>query len=76
MALDKKVILELLENAFGGADIKLIDCTGDSNHYELEIRHKSFAGLSKVQQHKLVYSALGRYIGNELHAISIKSSVG
>ncbi|MFV9927001.1 MAG: BolA/IbaG family iron-sulfur metabolism protein [Candidatus Midichloria sp.] len=29
-----------------------------------------------MQQHKMVYNALGKYIGNELHAISIKSSAG
>ena len=75
MALDKGVILELLEKAFVGADIKLTDYAGDSDHSELEIKHSAFAGLSKVQQHKLIYAALGKYVGNELHAISIKSAV-
>ena len=75
MALDRKVIVDLLEKAFIGADIKLTDYEGDSNHYELEIKHRSFVGLSKIQQHRLVYDALGKYVGNELHAISIKSSI-
>ena len=76
MALDKEIILGLLQKAFEGAEIELIDYAGDSDHYELEIKHKSFEGISKLQQHKMVYNALGKYIGNELHAISIKSSAG
>ncbi|AEI88450.1 MAG: DNA-binding global transcriptional regulator BolA, affects cell shape, cell division and biofilm formation [Candidatus Midichloria mitochondrii] len=76
MALDKGVILELLRKAFDGAEIELVDYAGDNDHYELKIKHKSFEGMSRLRQHKMVYSALGRYVGNELHAISIKSSAG
>lgn len=42
MALDKEIILGLLQKAFEGAEIELIDYAGDSDHYELKIKHKSF----------------------------------
>ena len=71
MALEKEIILELLLKSFPNAEIELEDYAGDSNHYELNIKHTSFAGISKIQQHKLVYKALGSYVGNELHAIAL-----
>ena len=73
MAIDRESILSLLHKAFDGAAIELID-HGDGDHYDLSIKYNGFAGLSKIQQHKAIYNALGSCVGNELHALSIKSS--
>jgi stress-induced morphogen len=73
MALAREVILELLAKSFPNATVDLEDYAGDSNHYELKIIDSSFTGLSKIQQHKLVYKALGEYVGNELHAIALQT---
>ena len=35
------------------------------------IKSKVFNGLSKIEQHKLVYKSLKGKMGNELHALSI-----
>ena len=44
---------------------------GDNNHYSAIIHSKEFNGLSKIEQHKLVYKSLKGKMGNELHALSI-----
>ena len=44
---------------------------GDNNHYAAIISSKQFKGLSKIEQHKLVYKSLKGKMGNELHALSI-----
>ena len=44
---------------------------GDNNHYSALIKSKMFNGLSKIEQHKLVYKSLKGKMGNELHALSI-----
>ena len=44
---------------------------GDNNHYSAKIKSKVFNGLSKIEQHKLVYKSLKGKMGNELHALSI-----
>ena len=44
---------------------------GDSNHYAAIIKSKIFNGLSKIEQHRLVYKSLKGKMGNELHALSI-----
>ena len=51
--------------------IEIKDLMGDNNHYEATIQSKQFNGLSKIDQHKLVYKSLKGKMGNELHALSI-----
>ena len=47
------------------------DLRGDSDHYHATIESKEFKGLSKVQQHKIVYDALGNHMGTTLHALML-----
>ena len=46
---------------------------GDNNHYSATIKSSQFNNLSKIEQHKLVYKALKGKMGNELHALAIKT---
>ena len=46
---------------------------GDNNHYSAKIRSKIFKGMSKVEQHKLVYKSLKGKMGNELHALALET---
>ena len=63
----KKHILEAIPDA----SIEIKDLMGDNNHYSATIHSKLFVGLSKIEQHKLVYKSLKGKMGNELHALSI-----
>ena len=63
----KKLIIESIPDA----NIEIKDLMGDNNHYSAKIRSKIFKGMSKVEQHKLVYKSLKGKMGNELHALSI-----
>ena len=51
--------------------LKLKILMGDNNHYSAKIKSKIFNGLSKIEQHKIVYKSLKGKMGNELHALSI-----
>ena len=55
-----------------------IECThlevrGDGAHFEAVIVSPSFAGLSRVRRHQLVYAALGDRMREEIHALSMKT---
>ncbi len=63
----KKLIIESIPDA----KIEIKDLMGDNNHYSAIIVSKLFVGLSKIEQHKLVYKSLKGKMGNELHALSI-----
>ena len=65
----KKLIVESIPDA----SIEIKDLMGDSNHYSATIKSKIFKGLSKIDQHELVYKSLKGKMGNELHAFSIST---
>jgi|TARA_B110000438_G_scaffold299133_1_gene348724 stress-induced morphogen len=71
MALSIKEITDLITSSIPDAAIEIKDLMGDSNHYSAKISSKVFNGLSKIEQHKLVYKSLKGKMGNELHALSI-----
>jgi stress-induced morphogen len=55
----REKIQELLETAFPKADqVKVIDRTGGGDHFEVIVHDASFNGLSRIEQHKLIYAAL------------------
>lgn len=45
----------------------------DGQHFEAVIVSSQFAGKSRVQQHQLVYSALGERMREEIHALSMRT---
>ncbi len=71
MALSAAEIKKLIVDSIPDATIEIKDLMGDSNHYSAKISSKVFIGLSKIEQHKLVYKSLKGKMGNELHALSI-----
>ena len=49
----------LLQDAFPGADeVEVVDRTGGGDHFHVTVVTPEFEGLTLVDQHKLVYSAL------------------
>ena len=73
MGLKIEEIKSLIIKSIPDAEITIQDLAGDENHYSATIKSKIFAGKSKIEQHKLVYKALNGKMGNELHALAIKT---
>lgn len=61
--------------ALPGAVVELTDLAGDNDHWAATVTAPQFAGKSRVQQHKMVYSALGGRMGGELHALQVTTVV-
>jgi|TARA_B100000780_G_scaffold212769_1_gene152409 stress-induced morphogen len=73
MAMDLKEIEALIKEALPDAEVDIQDLAGDGNHYSATITSGAFLGKSKIEQHKMVYSSLKGKMGNELHALAIKT---
>ena len=71
MPMPVEEIKKLIKEAIPDAIIEIKDLMGDNNHYEATIKSKIFKGISKIDQHKIVYKSLKGKMGNELHALSI-----
>jgi len=73
MPLTMNEIKELIVSSIPDADVQLQDLAGDNNHFSATITSSKFKGLSKIEQHKLVYKSLKGKMGNELHALSLNT---
>jgi acid stress-induced BolA-like protein IbaG/YrbA len=56
-----------------GLPVTHLQVTGDGAHFEAVIVSPSFAGLTRVRQHQLVYAALGERMREEIHALSMRT---
>ena len=63
-----------IEAAIPGASAEVEDLTGGGDHFRAEVVSDRFAGLSRIEQHKLVYDVFGGEIGGPIHALSLKTS--
>ena len=75
MAMQASEIEALIKDAFPDAVINIEDLRGDGDHYACQIVSSAFVGKNRVQQHQLVYKALGGRMGGELHALALQTSI-
>jgi stress-induced morphogen len=60
----------LLE-AFPASQVEVTDLTGTQDHLQALVVSAAFAGKSRVEQHKMVYSVLGDWMDGPIHALAL-----
>ncbi len=73
MAMNLEEIEKLIKEGLPDAIVEIKDLAGDGNHYSATVTSSQFSGKSKIEQHKMVYNSLKGKMGNELHALAIKT---
>ena len=73
MPIEQKKLESLIANKFPESKILVEDLAGDNNHYSVTIESAKFNGLSRIQQHQLVYQSLDGLMDAELHAMQLKT---
>ena len=63
-----------IEQAIPESTADVEDLTGGGDHFRAEIVSDRFEGLSRIEQHQLVYSIFGEEIGGPIHALSLRTS--
>jgi stress-induced morphogen len=74
MAMAASEIERLIKAAIPDAEVEITDLAGDGDHYAARVVSGSFAGLSRIRQHQLIYAALGGRMGDELHALQLQTA--
>ena len=74
MPMQSQDIERLILTAFPDAQVRIEDLAGDGDHYRAHIVSEAFRGKSRLQQHQLVYKALGERMGGELHALALTTA--
>ncbi len=66
-------IKQRIEAAIPGSTAEVEDYTGGSDHFRATVTAEAFAGMSRIEQHRLVYGALEGEIGGAVHALALKT---
>ena len=75
MAMEQSEIERLIKASLSDAEVEITDLAGDNNHFSAHVASSTFEGKSRIQQHKMVYDALGDKMGGILHALALKTSI-
>ena len=62
---------KMIQEGIPDAVVTVNDMTGTGDHLEARVMSKSFAGKSLIQQHQMVYRALGDAMAGPIHALKL-----
>jgi stress-induced morphogen len=65
------VVRSRLLAAFPEAKVEVTDLTGTQDHFQATVVTAAFEGKSRVEQHKMVYAALGELMNGPIHALAL-----
>ena len=63
-------IKEWIENNLPKSEVEI---SGDGRHFDAVIVCAGFAGKTRIQQHQMVYGALGDRMKDDIHALSMRT---
>jgi stress-induced morphogen len=66
-------VKELIEAGLPGAAIEVTDERSTGDHFSAVIEWAGFEGLSLLEQHQAVYTAVGEHLTKEIHALQLKT---
>lgn len=74
MPMSSADIERLIKSKFPDAVVELKDLAGDNDHWAAHVVTRAFKGKTRVQQHQMVYEALGGRMGGVLHALQLTTA--
>ncbi|HLC27388.1 MAG TPA: BolA family protein [bacterium] len=64
----------ILEREIANSTVEVGDMTGGGDHFQVIVVSPEFEGKRLIQQHQMVYKALGKVLdGDAIHALAIKT---
>lgn len=75
MAMSAEEITGMIRAAIPDAVVEITDLAGDGDHYAATVTSAEFAGKTRIQQHRMVFDALGGKMGGTLHALQLTTAV-
>jgi stress-induced morphogen len=70
--VDPNEVRDRIAAALPGARVSLADSTGAGDHFEVHVIAAAFAGKSLLEQHRMVYGALGDLMAR-IHALALRT---
>jgi acid stress-induced BolA-like protein IbaG/YrbA len=69
--MDSQTIEQMIADGLPDAVVSVSGA--DGVHFEAVVVSPQFAGRSTLQRHRMVYATLGSLMGNEIHALGLKT---
>jgi stress-induced morphogen len=60
-----------LLGAFPDGEVEVTDLTGTRDHFRAVVVTRAFDGKTRIDQHKMVYAALGELMDGDIHALAL-----
>ncbi|RJF85609.1 BolA family protein [Sphingomonas cavernae] len=74
MPMAAEDIEAMIVAAIPDAKVEITDLAGDGDHYAARVVSETFRGMSRVNQQRAVYTALGGRMGGVLHALQLTTA--
>ena len=72
--LEAEVLEQRIRDGLGQVSHLVIrDLTGTKDHWEALVVSAAFAGKTPIEQHQMVYAALGELMAGPVHALALKT---
>jgi stress-induced morphogen len=75
MAMPATEIERRIKAALPDAKVEIRSLADDDDHWAATVISEQFRGKNRVQQHQLVYKAIGADMGGALHALALQTGV-
>jgi acid stress-induced BolA-like protein IbaG/YrbA len=69
--MDSVTIEQMISAGLPGARVEVSGA--DGVHFEAVVISPSFEGLPTLKRHRMVYATLGSLMGNEIHALGLRT---
>lgn len=66
-------IQAILERELPDCTAVVVDDVNDGEHFTAKVVSSAFVGKTRVQQHQLVYGALGDLMKRDIHALALQT---
>jgi len=74
--IENDALAALIRQSLPDADVEARDYSGTMDHFNVTVRSQAFAGKSLLEQHRMVYGAVGAALKDgRVHAIQIKTII-
>ena len=74
--IDNDSLTALIRAKLPDARVDIVDRTGTMDHFNVTVRSSGFKDHTLIEQHQLVYSALGAALKDgRVHAVELKTIV-
>lgn len=74
--IDEATLAALIRGALPDAEVEVADLTGTMDHLSVLVRSKAFAGVTLLDRHRMVESAVApARADGRLHALAIRTAV-